>query len=111
MMKEMEITKMGIKEIAKQIGEIADKKLMGREGCVTFIENEIVLCMKGEPEYHATGVTFEADTPRLILMAAMNIKNRMAFDLNPLQASAIIASTVPKTVVHDKKQQQFMHPN
>ena len=111
MMKEMEMKKMGIKEIARQVGEIADKKLMGREGCVTFTDNEIVLCVKDEPEYHTTGVTFEVDTPRLILTAATNIINRMVFDLNPAQASAIITSTVPKAIVHRKKQQQFMHPN
>ena len=102
---------MGIKEIARQIEGIADKKLMGREGCVTFTDNEIVLCVKGEPEYHTTGVTFDIDTPRLILTAAANIINRMVFDLNPAQASAIITSTVPKATVYRKKQQQFIHPN
>jgi hypothetical protein len=111
MMKETEMKKMGIKEIARQVEEIADKKLIGREGCVTFTDDEIVLCVKNESEYHETGVTFEADTPRLILMAAMNIINRMVFDLSPEEASAIITSTVPKVVVHRKKQQQFVHPN
>lgn len=103
--------KMGIKEIAKQVGEIADKKLMGREGCVTFTDNEIVLCVKDEPGYHTTGIIFEADTLRLILTAATNIINRMVFDLNPAQTSAIIASTLPKAIVHRKKQRQFIHPN
>ena len=111
MMKEMEIEKMGIKEIARQVEEIVDKRLMGHQVCVTFTDNEIVLCVKDEPEYHTTGITFEADTPRLILTAATNIINRMVFDLNPAQASAIITSTVPKAIVHRKRQQQLMHPN
>jgi hypothetical protein len=111
MIKEMEMKRMGIKEIAKHVEEIADKELMSREGCVTFTDNEIVLCVKDEPEYHATGVTFEADTPRLILTTATNIINRMVFNLDPAQASAIITSTVPKAIVHRKKQQQFIHPN
>jgi hypothetical protein len=107
----MMMKEMGIKEMAKQVGEIADAKLMGREGCVTFTDNEIVLCVKGEPGYHPTGVTFDVDTPRLILTATTNIINRMVFDLSPAQASAIITSTVPKATVHRRKQQQFMYAN
>jgi hypothetical protein len=102
---------MGIKEIARQVGEIADAKLMGREGCITFTDNEIVLCVKDEPGYHSTGVTFDVDTPRLILTAATNIINRMVFDLSPAQASAIVTSTAPKVGVHQRKQQQFMYAN
>jgi hypothetical protein len=102
---------MGIKEIARQVGEIADKKLLGREGCVTFTDKEIVLCVKDEPGYLATGISFDADTPRLILTAATNIINRMVFDLSPAQTSAIIRSAVPKATIHRKKQQQLMHPN
>jgi hypothetical protein len=109
MMKEMEMKKMGIKEIARQVEEIADKKLMGREGCVSFTDNEIVLCVKDEPEYHTTGVTFDVDTPRLILTAARNIINRMVFGLSPEEASAIITSTVPKVTVHQRKNQQFAY--
>jgi hypothetical protein len=32
----------GIKEIVKQVGGIADTKLMGRESCATFTDKEIV---------------------------------------------------------------------
>lgn len=106
MMKEM-----GIKEIARQIGEIASTKLMGREGCATFTDNEIVLCVKDEFGHLATGVTFEADTPKLILTAAINLINRMVFDLSPAQASVIVASTIPRAGIHRRKQQRFMHPN
>ena len=102
---------MGIKEIARQVGDIADKKLLGREGCVTFTDNEIVLCVKDEPGRYATGVTFDADTPRLVLTAATNIINRMVFDLSPPEASAILISTMPKAVIHRRKQQQVMHQN
>ena len=38
----MGLREMGIKEIARQVGEIADKKLMGRESCDTFTDKEIV---------------------------------------------------------------------
>jgi hypothetical protein len=110
-MKEMEMKKMGIKEIAGQVEEIADKKLMGREGCVTFTDNEIVLCVKDESGHHSTGVTFDVDTPRLILTAATNLINRMVFDLSPAQASAIVTSAAPKVGVHRRKQQQFLHAN
>lgn len=101
---------MGIKEIAKQIGKIADKKLMGREGCATFTDNEIILCVKDEPVHHATGVTFEADTPRLILTAVINLINRIVFELSPAQASAIVASTMPRTNVYRRRKQRFIHP-
>ena len=94
-MKQMEMKEMGIKEIAKQVEEIVDKKLMGREGCVTFTDNEIVLCVKDKPGYHATGVTFEADTPRSILIAVGNVINRLVFGLSPEAASAIVASAAP----------------
>jgi hypothetical protein len=102
---------MGIKEIARQIGVIAEKKLLGREGCVTFTDNEIVLCVRDEPGRYATEVTFDADTPQLILTAATNLINRMVFDLSPAEASAIIISTMPKAGIHGKKQQRSMHPN
>jgi hypothetical protein len=100
---------MGIKEIAKQIVEIADEKLLGREGCATFTDNEIVLCVKDEPGYQATGVTFDADTPRMILTAAMNIINRMVFNLSPTESSAIVASTVPNVTSLQRKGPQFVH--
>jgi hypothetical protein len=102
---------MGIEEIAKQVGEIADRELMGREGCATFTDNETVLCVKDEPGHRTTGVTFEPDTPRLILTAETNIINRIVFDLAPAQASAIVTSTVLKSGVHRKKQEGFMRPN
>jgi hypothetical protein len=107
----MEMKQMGIKEIARQIGDISDRKLFDREGCVSFTDNEIVLCVKGESRYHATGVTFDVDTPRLILMAATNIINRMVFNLNPTEASAIVTSTVRNVTVHRRKQRQFIHSN
>ena len=107
----MGLKDIGIKEIAKQVGEIADAKLMGREGCATFTDNEIVLCVKDEPGHMTTGITFDVDTPKLILTAATNIINRMVFDLSPAQASAIVTSTVPKVGVHRRKQQQFIHAN
>jgi|WetSurMetagenome_2_1015567.scaffolds.fasta_scaffold496049_1 hypothetical protein len=97
-MKEMEMKTMGIKEIIKQVETIADKKLLGRKGCVASTDNEIVLCVKNKPGYHTTGVTFEADTPRLILTTATKIINRMVFNLSPDQASAIITSTTPKVL-------------
>ena len=89
---------MGIKEIARQVGEIADAKLMGREGCVTEIDGEIVLCVKNEPGYLVTGVRFDDDTPRMLLTAGINIINRMVFDLSPEEASAIVTSTVPQVM-------------
>jgi hypothetical protein len=106
----MNMKDMGIKEIAGQIGEISDKKLLGREGCVTFTDNEIVLCVKDKPGYQATGVIFDVDTPRLILTAAINIINRMVFDLSPTESSAIVISTMPKVISLRKKQQQSVHP-
>ncbi len=103
---------MGIKEIARQVEEIAEKMLMGREGCVTFIDNEILLCVKNEPGYLVTGVKFNVDTPRMILMAATNLINRMVFDLDPEAASAIVTSTyVPKVDIHQRKKQQLAHAN
>jgi hypothetical protein len=107
----MEMKQMGIKEIARQIEKIADTKLMGREGCVTFTNNEIVLCVKDEPRYYSTGVTFDVDTPRLILTAAISIINRMVFDLSPAQTSEIATSTAPRVDVHRRKQQQFIQAN
>ena len=103
---------MGIKEIARQVEEIAEKMLMGREGCVTFIDNEIFLCVKNEPGYLATGIIFDVDTPRMILTAATNLINRMVFDLDPERASAIVASTCMfKADVHQSKRQQLVHAN
>jgi hypothetical protein len=99
----------GIREIARQIGEIADEKLLGREGCATFTDNEIVLCVKDEPGYQATGVTFDSDTPRMILTAAMSIINRMIFNLSPIQSSAIVASTIPNVTSLRREQPQFVH--
>ena len=99
----------GIREIARQIGEIADEKLLGREGCATFTDNEIVLCVKDEPGFQATGVTFDADTPRMILTAAMSIINRMIFNLSPIQSSAIVASTIPNVFSLRREQPQFVH--
>ena len=97
---------MGIKEIAGQVGTFAETKLMGREGCITFIDNEIVLCVENEPGYLATGVRFDAETPDMILMTAKNIINRMVFDLSPIEASGIITSTAPKADIHRRKKQQ-----
>jgi hypothetical protein len=97
---------MGIKEIAGQVGKFAETKLMGREGCVTFIDNEIVLCVENEPGYLATGVRFDAEAPRMILMTATTIINRLVFDLSPIEASAIISSTIPKAKVHRRNKQQ-----
>jgi len=99
----------GIKETAGQIREIADEKLSGREGCITFTDNEIVLCVKDEPGYHKTGVTLDVETPRLVLTAVTNIINRMVFNLSPAQSSIIVASTVPNVTSLPNKQQQFVH--
>jgi hypothetical protein len=102
----------GIKEIARQIGEIANTKLMEREGCATFIDNEIVLCVKNEPGYIVTGVRFDVDTPRMLLLVTMNVINRMIFDLGPEAASEIVTSTyMPKASVHPRKKQQLAHAN
>lgn len=98
--------RMRIKEVAGQVGKFAETKLMGREGCVTFIDSEIVLCVENEPGYLATGVRFDIETPRMILMTATSIINRLVFDLSPIEASAIIASTMPKTEVHRRNKQQ-----
>ena len=103
---------MGIKNIARQIEEIAEKVLMGREGCVTFIDNEIFLCVKDEPGYLVTGVKFDIDTPRIVVMVATNLINRMVFDLDPEAASAIVTSTyMLKVGIHQRKKQQLVHTN
>jgi hypothetical protein len=98
---------MGIKEIARQVGEFADVKLMGREGCVTAIDNEIVLCVKNEPRYLVTGVRFDIDIPRMLLTAVTNIINRLVFDLSPQEASAIVTSTIPNVSILPRKKQQL----
>jgi hypothetical protein len=99
----------GIKETVRQGGEIVDKKLTDCEGCVTFTDNEIVLCVKGGSEYSTTRTAFEADTPRLILTVATNITERMVFGQIPAQASVIVTSALPKAIVHRKKQQLFAY--
>ena len=99
----------GIKEIARRIGEIAETALIGREGCVTVIDNEIVLCAKNEPGYIVTGVRIDGDPPRMVLLAAINIINRMVFDLSPEAALAIVTSTRPAKAGVYRKKERLAH--
>jgi hypothetical protein len=101
---------MGIKEIARQVGEIAETMLVGREGCATVINNEIVLRVKNESAYIETGVRFDVDTPRMLLLVAINIINRMIFDLGPEAASAIVTSThLPKVKCSSEENNSSWH--
>jgi hypothetical protein len=99
----------GIREMAKQVEEFADMHLMDQEGCAAVIDNEIVLCIKNEPAYLATGTKFDVNTPRMLMNAGITIINRIIFDLGPEETSAIIASTMPKLRVHRKKKQQLAY--
>jgi len=99
----------GIKEIARRVGEFAKTHLMDEEVCATVIGNEIVLCMRDEPAYIVTGEQFNIDTPRMLLTAGINIINRMVFGLSPEEASAIVTSTMPRVDVHPKKRQQLAY--
>jgi hypothetical protein len=93
----------GIREMAKQVEEF------DQEGCAAVIDNEIVLCIKNEPAYLATGTKFDVNTPRMLMNAGITIINRIIFDLGPEETSAIIASTMPKLRVHRKKKQQLAY--
>lgn len=99
----------GIREMAKQVEEFADMHLMDQEGCAAVIDNEIVLCIKNEPAYLATGSKFDVNTPRMLMNAGTTIINRIIFDLGPEETSAIIASTMPKPRIHRKKKQQLAY--
>jgi hypothetical protein len=88
---------MEIKEMAKLVQEFTEKHLMGEEACVTVIGNDIVLCTKNRPAYFLTGVRFDIDTPKIILATAANMINRMVFNLSPIETTAIVASTMPRT--------------
>ncbi len=100
----------GIKEIARQVEEIAETALIGREGCATLIDNEIVLCARNEPGYIITGVRIDGDPPRMLLSVVINVINRMIFDLSPEAASAILRSTRPAGVgIHRRKKDQSTH--
>ncbi|HVN94805.1 MAG TPA: hypothetical protein VMT62_00090 [Syntrophorhabdaceae bacterium] len=96
---------MGIREIVGKIREIALVKLTGREGCVTEVDNQIVLCVKNESGHIMTGVKFDDDTPQMLRLVGVGMINRMVFDLGPQEASAIVASTIPKTNVHPIRRQ------
>jgi hypothetical protein len=99
----------GIREMAKQVQEFADMHLMEQEACAALIDNEIVLCIKNEPAYLATGTKFDVDTPRMLMNAGTTIINRIIFDLGPEETSAIIASTMPKSKVHRSRKQQLAY--
>jgi len=99
----------GIKEMARKVGEFADIHLMDQEGCAAVIDNEIVLCIKDESAYLVTGAKFDINTPRMLVNAGTNIINRMVFNLGPEETSAIIASTMPKLRVHQRKKQQLAY--
>ena len=86
---------MRIKEIARQVGDFAETNLMGREGCVTIIDNQIVLLVENVPGHLATGIRFDFDLPNMLRIAATNIINRMVFDLSPEEVSALVTSTIP----------------
>ena len=98
-----------IREMVRQVGEFADTHLMDEECCAAAIDNEIVLCVKDEPAYFVTGIKFDVDTPRMLITTGTNIINRMAFNLGPDETSAIIASTMPKPRVHQRKKQQLAY--
>ena len=102
--KRMRILRMRIKEIARQVGEFAETKLMGREGCVTIIDNQIVLFVENVPGHLATGIRFDFDLPNMLRIAATNIINRMVFDLSPEEVSALVTSTIPtkQVFIQDK---------
>jgi hypothetical protein len=99
----------GIREMAQQVEEFADVHLMDQEGCAAVIDNEIVLCIKNEPAYLATGAKFDVNTPRMLMNAGTTIINRIIFNLGPEETSAIIASTMPKPKVQRRKKQQLAY--
>ena len=94
---------LGIKEMARLVGEFVDMHLMDEECCAAVIDNEIVLCVKNEPAYLVTGAKFDINTPRMLVTAGTNIINRMVFNLGPEETSAIIASTIPKPRVQQRR--------
>jgi hypothetical protein len=100
----------GIREMVRQVGEFADTHLMDEEECCAFvIDNDIVLCVKNKPAYFVTGVKFDVDTPKMLVTAGTNIINKLAFNLGPEEAYAIMASTMPKQNVHRRKKLQLAH--
>ena len=99
----------GIREIVRQVGEFADTHLMDEECCAAVIDNDIVLCVKNELAYFVTGVKFDVDTPRMLVNAGTSIINRMAFNLGPEETSAIIASTMPKPRILQRKKLQLAY--
>ena len=99
----------GIREMARQVEEFADRHLMDQEGCAAVIDNEIVLCIKNEPAYLATGSKFDVNTPRMLMNAGTTMINRIIFNLGPEETSAIVASTMPKSKVHRRKKQQLAY--
>lgn len=99
----------GIKEMARMVGEFADSHLMDEKCCAAVIDNEIVLCVKDEPAYFVTGVKFDVDTPRMLITTGTNIINRMVFNLGPEETSAIIASTLPKTRIQRKRKLELAY--
>jgi len=99
----------GIREMAKQVEEFADVHLMDQEGCAAIIDNEIVLCIKNEPAYLATGARFDVNTPTMLMKAGTTMINRIIFNLGPEETSAILASTMPKPKIRRRKKQQLAY--
>ena len=100
----------GIREMVRQVGEFADTHLTDEEECcATVIDNDIVLCVKNKPAYFVTGVKFDVDTPKMLINAGTNIINKIAFNMDPKETFAIIASTMPKTSAHRRKRPQLAY--
>lgn len=99
----------GIRQMVRQIGEFADVHLTDEECCAAVIDNEIILCVKNKPAYFVTGVKFDVDIPKMLVNAGTDIINRMAFNLDPKETSAIIASTMPKPRIHQRKKLELAY--